>query len=337
MFRRLAGRRGSLSLNTVVCGHLRARFSVECLIPCPRLIEAGGRSCNGKRSVVRDDAQRNRTLIFVHLPKTGGVTLTELIYRQIGRDKVFQITAGKIHDSILRFSKMSSHQRSQYDAVVGHMPIGIDRFIPQESMYMTLLRDPIERLISEYYFIKRNPEHRIHKEIASGSMDLRRYVERQQDNVLVRRLWNYDLLGSKTYWAEFRSQPVKGKMIDEAKSNLRDRFGVVGLCERFDETVMLIASELGWGFPFYEEHNVTPDRPTRYDIDPQTRRLIEEKTEFDQELYRYAEEIYAEAWSKLGLRDKINALAYKVVQSCNATRPAEYIKWSIQRIRDFPS
>ena len=39
----------------------------------------------------------------------------------------------------------------------GHMPFGIHKRLPQDYTYITFLRDPIERVVSAYYFARNYP------------------------------------------------------------------------------------------------------------------------------------------------------------------------------------
>ena len=50
--------------------------------------------------------------------------------------------------------------------------------------------------------------------------------------------------------------PLTEGDLAQAKRNL-DRFLVVGLTERFDESFILIRRALGWRLPMYERHNVS--------------------------------------------------------------------------------
>ena len=83
------------------------------------------------------------------------------------------------------------------------------------------------------------------------------------------------------------------KMLETAKKHLR-RMPVVGLSERFDETVILLKRNLGWKLPFYIKANVTENRPRREDISKDTIAAIERYNELDFELYKYTRELFEE-------------------------------------------
>ena len=83
-----------------------------------------------------------------------------------------------------------------------------------------------------------------------------------------------------------RGQPSRSgpEALEEAKRNL-DRFLVVGLTERFDETFILIRRALGWKLPYYLTANVTTrPKPATQD----TLEQIRERNRLDLELYDFA-------------------------------------------------
>lgn len=78
--------------------------------------------------------------------------------------------------------------------------------------------------------------------------------------------------------------------LETARKNLEEHFSVVGLSERFDESLLLFKRHYGWKNIYYVKHNVTRERPLKEEVPPEELRLIERHNELDMELYRYARE-----------------------------------------------
>ena len=61
-----------------------------------------------------------------------------------------------------------------------------------ETTYITVLRDPVDRIASHYYYAKRYPTHYLHKEITGRNMSLQDYASArlsdELDNGQVRML-----------------------------------------------------------------------------------------------------------------------------------------------------
>src|SRR5262249_44721920 len=73
------------------------------------------------------------------------------------------------------------------------------------------------------------------------------------------------------------------------KDNLRRSFAVVGVTERFDETLIVLKRAFGWTKDLlYYPKNTNPDRPPIDSIPQATRDAILGWNELDRELYRFA-------------------------------------------------
>jgi hypothetical protein len=79
-------------------------------------------------------------------------------------------------------------------------------------------------------------------------------------------------------------------MLDRAKAIVDARFAVVGIAERFDESLLAVRRELGWRRLTYVNANVSRRKIARSDVPAETIRMIEEQNWLDVELYRYAGE-----------------------------------------------
>jgi hypothetical protein len=82
--------------------------------------------------------------------------------------------------------------------------------------------------------------------------------------------------------------------LDLAKHNLREHFAVVGLTERFDETLLLLKRTFGWQRIQYTRHNVTRGRPRRDSLDAETLAVLSEYNQLDIALYQYAQRLLAD-------------------------------------------
>ena len=125
-------------------------------------------------------------LIFTHVPRTGGSTFGKIAAKSLGvsvyglpkfvplpgseaMKATFAEAIATIHDfEIKDFSNVK--------LLAGHMPYGIHRLLPKHPIYVSLLRHPVDRFISMYYFFKKEDfsEMAIHE--AATSMDLNIFV-----------------------------------------------------------------------------------------------------------------------------------------------------------------
>lgn len=129
------------------------------------------------------------TPVFFHLPKTGGRTLLAVFRRQYGRDRIFEAYSPTSDEALDRFKGLSEDDKRAYDAVVGHVPIDIHELIPGPCVYVTLVRNPIERPLSDYHYVRRNvsSERPRAEDLPQHTLDLLRELN-EVDMELYRRV-----------------------------------------------------------------------------------------------------------------------------------------------------
>ena len=85
--------------------------------------------------------------------------------------------------------------------------------------------------------------------------------------------------------------------LQTAKKNLRQHFSVIGLVERFDESLMLLKREFGWQNISYMRHNTTPRQEQASE---ETIEFIKQDNALDMELYAYAQTLFAQQVKRQG-------------------------------------
>ena len=81
-------------------------------------------------------------------------------------------------------------------------------------------------------------------------------------------------------------------MLEVAKDNLVKSFSVIGLAERFEESLVLMAQAYDWEIPFYENRKVSKTRPK---VDPAAVEMIREHNRLDLELYDFGKSLFEES------------------------------------------
>lgn len=226
---------------------------------------------------------KQKSLIFLHIPKAAGSTLHRIIARQYASDSIYSIDGLRVHESIAEFKQLPEAKRSEIKVLKGHMRFGLHEYLPQPSTYITILRDPVERIISHYYYVLRSPEHYLYEQVTSRNMSLKDYIcsgiTKELNNSQTRLLCTKAAL--ETY------EQGSKEILESAKKNLQEEFAVVGLAERFDETLILLKRKFKWNLPFYIKANTTKDRPLKNDISQETLKIIEKYNELDVELFEF--------------------------------------------------
>ena len=248
----------------------------------------------------------DQSVIFLHIPKVGGTTINKIIDRQYKPNTIYRVRDDdsrhkRIQDCVDKFKVIPVAKKEEIEVVMGHMGFGLHNFLPQPSVYITMLRDPVERVISYYYYVLRTSNHYLYQKVTSEKMSLedciRLGISTELDNSQTRILSasNGDSDSPITFGQ------CNEEMLKRAKKNLQEYFIGVGLVESFDKSLLLFKKLLNWNNIFYIKRNVTKNRPLKSDFSQETLNLIQKQNEFDLELYRYAAELFNEQVAQQGL------------------------------------
>jgi hypothetical protein len=259
------------------------------------------------------NVDRDRLLIFVHIPKTGGITMNQILARQCGRSAGWGTHWGPqmptpacrplgIYVGLrlkpggtwypelpqvaaFRFGQMPAPRQARIRAIKGHMGFGLDRYLSRPAAYVTLLREPVDRVLSHYYYTvdwqNRTEDTGLYEHLADlieGNLQTRMLAAPYDDGT---------------------GELPPDRLLARAKGNLR-ACAIVGLTERFDETLLLLRQAAGWQWPLYVRANVNRDRPPREAVPEEVRRRIAADNALDVALYEYARSLFAEQARRYG-------------------------------------
>jgi len=239
-----------------------------------------------------------RAVIFLHIPKTAGTTLNRIIEWQYNPLAIFTMDPYRIRATPARLQRLSERRRRSLRMVRGHLYYGIHEFLPQGATYFTMLREPVARFFSSYYFIQRRPLHPMHRKVTTERIGVEDFIR------LTPRRHNLQC----SLIAGIRNDGTcDDRILDKAKENLAKSFSVVGISERFEESLMLMAKTFDWEIPFYENRKVSKTRPQ---IDPNAVEMIRDHNRLDLELYEFGKGLFEESLQrkKAAVREGLAAL-----------------------------
>jgi len=145
---------------------------------------------------------------------------------------------------------------------------------------MTVLRDPVDRVISHYYFHRQNEGDPGHILAVNHTFEEWLQLSPAGNNDQVRYI-----SGISTQFH------VTNRTLDLALHHLRG-MAVVGLTERYHETLFLLKYIAGLRVTRYKSVNKGRRRPSLDEVPPETVELIKKHNWADIELYRLGKEIF---------------------------------------------
>jgi hypothetical protein len=210
---------------------------------------------------------QKKLIIFMHIPKTGGTTLNEVFKRSCTENEIYDhvpLEAMRNH-----FSQLKEEDKKEIKAISGHHFYGIHDLFSKPYTYFTMMRNPIERVISLYYFLKTYPGY---YEENMRNMSFEEYID-----------WDPQARNGQIHQICGQNSQLS---LEKAKENLKV-FEVVGITEMFNESLLLLKNKFNWANIEYKKENVTKSRPRISEVSPKIIKKIEKNNELDIELYEF--------------------------------------------------
>jgi hypothetical protein len=240
------------------------------------------------------------TIVLVHIQKTAGTTLRRILERRYPPESIYHCYLKTNQEARDGFAQLPAEAKHRVRCVLGHVYFGFGELVPSPVTYLTILRDPVERILSLYHYILRQPDHRLHAEMTAQHTTLEEFVSRD-DEVEVNNMQTRMIAG---YLGDGAVPP---EMIAAAQANLENRFLLAGITERFDEFLMLINRELAWPREFFESKNVDPNRSHRTNLPDSVVDTINAHNQLDLDLYAFADRRLDEALERAGPAFRLQA------------------------------
>lgn len=183
------------------------------------------------------------TVLFMHLAKTAGTAFRYAIapnYKQSEIAYLYPDPPGFPHYCDLLY--LPEEQRKRLRFVMGHFQFGIHSHLPQNSCtYVTVVRNPIDRVISHYLFLAQIQPAIIRD--GNRPLFLPELFERRQvldlDNQMVRcfsGVWDQD----------FPAGTITRDVYDLAVHHLRTQFAFVGHQKRAEAAYAAMQKRFNW-------------------------------------------------------------------------------------------
>lgn len=172
----------------------------------------------------------NTVIIFNHIPKTGGTSLL-YFYREIfGAERCFRHGArdSKTDKYSPAISEVPEEERQKLRFVAGHFDYGNHRLFDAPCKYLSVMRDPVDRLISDYNYNRKVGRADL-KEVCN-SMSLEEYFQ-----------YKLTQPASRLIGAAQVAFMTKRKTAREAKSVIRNRYLACCVIDQLDDMQRLLA------------------------------------------------------------------------------------------------
>jgi hypothetical protein len=223
-----------------------------------------------------------KKLLFEHIPKCGGSTVNAYIKSQYLNKRVFSVNGNDPAASISYFKSLPEEKRYSFDLIHGHGADQLRDYSHPETLNVTIFRDPVERIISHYYYVLQSPKHNLFKEVTKKKLSLVDYASSDLSSELRN---NYVTRFLRISAEEVERNPEQS--IERAYRLIREAYGVTGTLDQLEISMNKVAKLLNFSNKFHPSRmNVTINRPGIDEIDQSVLDKIEKLNIIDVELYR---------------------------------------------------
>jgi hypothetical protein len=236
-------------------------------------------------------------LYFLHIEKTAGRSFSQLI-------ESFYTPQDTLIVHPKRIEGIGQAELLQYHLYTGHYGYRfLDLFPETKPIWVTMLRDPVDRVISNYYFWRQQAKLAIENEVEltrdialTLEYDLYTYLIRPITTPPVHNRQARYLFDDATTISEKFDQTLSDNILETIKQRLTEECTFLGITERYNESARLLYYTFGWR-PYRMVHkkeiNVTKDRPKINEIEPKIIDLIVEQNQLDIEIYQFAKDLFS--------------------------------------------
>jgi Sulfotransferase family len=228
--------------------------------------------------------------VFLHIPKTAGLSIRHALAERYNPCWSVSVTVDGDMPRVWTMPEWKFHRCAYY---AGHFGMETVRRVTAEKFVFTFLREPFDRVLSHYYYFKRE-DIPIQGAKLAKKLPLLDYLkcddpavrDSMEDRQARQLIESEDALERRVL-----TMAADPKTRAAAAIMMLGEFDIVGLTERFNESLDIISHAIGVKLTAHRD-NQTADRPSANDLSLAERDAVEQLIQADRIVYRWAVEIW---------------------------------------------
>jgi len=196
-----------------------------------------------------DDDEEKPLVIYNRLPKTGSTTFSKLVYDLSKPNHMyvthlnttknsFRWTVADQYKFVWNVTKWTERRPAVYHGHIGYIPF--EQYGAKQPIYINIVREPLDRLVSYYYFLRYGDDFRkgLKRAREGDKTSFDDCVKKRGRDCDTKQLWVQIpfLCGHSAECWELNSEWA----LQQAKINLLTKYTLVGVTEQMEEFVVLL-------------------------------------------------------------------------------------------------
>lgn len=222
-----------------------------------------------------------KKILFEHVPKCGGTSIVNYLVSHYGNDQVYYIRGDRARAYIDHFKRLTGQERNKYRLIFGHGAHHLLECVAESWIKLTVLRNPVQRIISHYHYVLRTPDHYLYQKVTSEGLTLKAYATRGLSGEL-----RNNLVCRFTGLAAEDAERHPEDSVERAIQTLREKYDVVGVLAHLEAAMDLLKEKAGFTKAFGSRKlNSTRYQVPLASIPESTKSAIAEVNSLDMRLY----------------------------------------------------
>lgn len=224
-----------------------------------------------------DSVDTEKHITFLHIPRTAGSSFRWASASQYGNEQI-----GLIHPGYYTEEQVVENQ-SQFKLITGHFDMCAQfiRGMREKSNLITILREPLHRFLSFYYYGSNMPSYEDHE-----NMKIQKLEDIINDS-------NYTHHNDMCY---IISGADHGDSVEAAYSracdNLENIVTLFGFTELYPEMLAIMYRRFNWNGVVVKQAEYVPGVPRPNDLPVDLLKTLTKHNEADISLYKFALDLY---------------------------------------------
>ncbi len=220
-------------------------------------------------------------ILFDHLPKCGGTTIIDNLIMNFPNRHIYQMNGLNPETSVKEFKILPDEIRWKYKLIFGHLANELRDYVHPDTICTTVFREPIDRIVSHYYYVKVKTSHYLHEKVINEKIGLLDYCRLN----LSEELSNYYITHfTQMSLSEIEKNPEQSVAL--ALKNILKNYHLIGFQNNIP--AFLDSLERVGNFEFTSKQavkNKTMNRVKTREIDLKAKKEIERNNSLDLMLY----------------------------------------------------